>query len=219
MLSRAMTRVGLLLLGVSAGAVSLPADLAGQEPTVHPTRTISVWIEETRASPFHGLIPFATPENPSVESAVAVSGGSRHGPAPARWLPRPIVSASQIPDSAISTKRVFGHTLLGASIPMIPAMILGVGDRAYNDYTWLTASAYGALVTAVSVPVAAKLAGARSLPRIFVGTALGWGAGFLSAVLVGRNLSKPESWILPSVFSLTMASVTTLIAPRPARAR
>ena len=76
MLSRAMTRVGLLLLGIPAGLVSLPADLTGQDPTVQPPRTISVWIEEARASPFHGLIPVGTPENPSVESAVGVSGGN-----------------------------------------------------------------------------------------------------------------------------------------------
>ena len=153
-----------------------------------------------------------------MESAVGVSGAPGHGPAPETWLPRPIVSASQIPDSAISTRRVFGYTLLAATIPMIPAMILSERDRVHLDYTYLTALVYGALVTPVSVPVAAKLAGARSLPRILVGTALGCGAGFLSAVLVG-NLSEVESWYFPAVFSLTMASVTTLIAPRPARAR
>ena len=219
MLSRAMTRVGLLLLGIPAGLVSLPADLAGQDPTVQPPATISVWIEEARAGPFHGLIAVGTPENPSMESAVAVSGGTRHGPAPVTWLRRPIVSASQIPDSAISTKHLFGYTLLAATIPMIPAMILSEGDRVHLDYSYLTALVYGALVTTVSVPVAARLAGARSLSRILVGTALGCGAGFLSAGLVAHSRSGPESWIFPSVFSLTLASVTTMIAPRPASAR
>ena len=217
MSSRAMIRVGLLLLGISAGLVSLPADLTGQDPTVQPPRTISVWIEEARASPFHGLIPVGTPENPSVESAVGASGAPRHGPAPVTWLPRPIVSASQIPDTAISTKRLFGYTLLAATIPMIPGMILA-GSALWGDPPSFErrggqaqgAMVIGAIATLVTVPAAAMIAGADSLRRARVGTVTGFVAGSLLGGVALSALSDGEFWIAP-VFSLTMGSVTTLI--------
>ncbi len=101
------------------------------------------------------------------------------------------------PDSAVSPERVFAFTLAGATIPLIPAMILE--DSVVGVY----AIALGGLATLVTVPIAAVAAGIDNFPRTLAYTVAGFLAGLGSATLA--NSSIP-------VFSVTTATVITLIA-------
>ena len=199
----AKTRIQLLLLGISAGLVSFPADLAAQAATHQPSRTLAVWIEEAQSSPFQGLVMSGTLSNPAPEWAVD--------------------DGVEVPDGSslrqhVSPGRVLGHTLAAATIPMIPGMILA-GSALWGDppdFERRGGQAQGALVigaiaTLVTVPAAAMIAGADSLRRARIGTVTGFVAGSLLGGIALSALSDGEFWIAP-VFSLTMGSVTTLIA-------
>ena len=82
-----------------------------------------------------------------------------------------------MPDTAVSFGRVFASTLAGATIPLIPAMIYAGlwewGTRT-EDLSNLVpfAMIMGGLATLVTVPVAAVMGGADSLPRALAGTVL-----------------------------------------------
>ena len=208
---RANVQLQLLLWGISAGLTTLPADLAAQAAAHQPPQTLGVWIEEARASPFHGLTVSGTLENPAAELAVDVGAGVGD-------MVWPLVAPSpELPDSAVSSERVFGYTLLAAFAPMVPAMLMA------TSYHWDTKSEadglatlgltfLGGMVTLVSVPVTAMVVGNTSLLRTIAGTA----TGFLAGALVGGAFAvfPPEVFWTPPVYSLTMAIVTTAIAVR-----
>lgn len=195
---RARTQLRLLFWAVSAASVSLPADLAAQSAA---PRTLAVWIEEARASPFHDLTVSGTLAHPVAELAVDEGGGL---PAAVRPLMTP---PPELPDSAVSREKVFGYTLLAAFVPMIPAMTKSV-SISMDDMVWFFG---GWAVTLVSVPVAARAVGTTRVPETVVGSALGFVAGVVlgGAFAVGFG----DYWYAPT-YAVTMASVTTAIAPR-----
>jgi len=123
-------------------------------------------------------------------------------------------SPAPTPDSAIAG-RVFAYTLAGATIPFLPAMILVGPGTSRNDsgYEWLGVYLLGGLATLVTVPMAARMAGAQSLGRTLAGTVAGFVAGVLFTGFVAE-VPNSEFWGIP-VFSVTMASLTTVIATSP----
>ena len=195
MLSHARTRLRLLFWAVAAAFVSLPAALAAQSAAL---RTLGVWIEEARASPFHDLTASDTLANPAAESAVDEGVGLPD------LIRPPMTPLPESPDSTVSFAKVFGYTLLAALVPMATAMtIASSGDLVSVFGGWA--------FTLVSVPVAAMAAGTTKVPETVVGAALGFVAG---AVLGGTFAwGLGEFWYSP-IYSATMALVTTAIAPR-----
>lgn len=128
-----------------------------------------------------------------------------------RWRPH------QAPDSAVSPGRVFAFTLAGATIPLLPAMYYGAslvwgdeGRSEYDELELLLLMARGALVTLVTVPVAADLAGVESIGRALGGTVYGVGIASMLTIMATR-LPAYESW-MPPVFALTVAAYTTAVA-------
>ena len=79
----------------------------------------------------------------------------------------------------------------------------------------LSAAFTGGLATAVTVPLAAAAGGADSLPYTLAGTVLGFAAG-VGSWLLAVGVPNGEFRALP-VFSVTMASLTTVIATSPPR--
>ena len=204
---RAKIHRQLLLWGVTA-LVLLPADLAAQSGARQPSRTLGLWMEEARSSPFQGLVMPGTLSNQASERAVdegvAVPDAARFPMAP-------------VSDGVVPPGKVFGYTLAAATIPMIPGMILA-GSALWGDPPNFErrggqaqgAMVIGAIATLVTVPAAAMIAGADSLRRTRAGTVTGFVAGSLLGGVALSALSDGEFWIAP-VFSLTMGSVTTLI--------
>lgn len=196
---RANVQLQLLLWGMSAGLVSFPADLAAQDESGQLPGTLAVWIQEARESPFYGLTGSGTLENRAVHLAV--------------W---PLMTPSpELPDSTVSSERVFGYTLLAAFAPMVPAMtaISYHWNSKYEaGYGTLGLMMLGGMATLVSVPVTAMVVGNTSLLRTIAGTA----TGSLAGVLIGAMFSvfPPRLFWGPPVYSLTMAIVTTAIAVR-----
>jgi len=101
MSSHARTRLRLLFWAVSAALVSLTADLAAQSAAHQPPRTLAVWIDEARASPFHDLMVSGTLANPAAgladDEGVRVSDMVRP----------PMTPVPVLPDSAVSFRKVF----------------------------------------------------------------------------------------------------------------
>ena len=201
MSSHAKTRLQLLFWGMSAALVPLPAELSAQSAAHQPPRTLGAWIEETRASPFHHLMVSGTLANPAAGLAVDVGAG-----VPDMVWP-PMTPLPELPDSAVSRREVFGYTLVAAFVPMVPAMTAS-GSTSSGDVVWFLG---GWAVTLVSVPVAAMAAGTTSVPETIIGSTIGFVAGAaLGGVFAG---SLGEYWYSP-VYSVTMAFVTSAIAPR-----
>lgn len=189
----------LLLAAMTTGLAMLPRHLTAQAGSGEPGRPFSAWVGEARKGPFH-LSTGPVLQNRTVQPAFDIGAANardvRSRPAPA-------------PGSTVSPGRVFAYTLAGATIPLIPAMYsVGTGSHSLQSAGWFV---LGALATLVTVPVAAKGAGGiESLPRALAGTGLGFGVALWFA-LQATTLPDSEFWIVP-VFSVTMASVTTLIA-------
>ena len=198
MSSHAKTRLQLLFWGMSAALVPLPAELSAQSAAHQPPRTLGAWIEETRASPFHDPMVSGALANPAAGLAVDVGAG-----VPDMVWP-PMTPSPESPDSAVSFGKVFGYTLVAAFVPMVTAMIAASG----GDMVWCLG---GWAVTLVSVPVAAKAAGTTSVPETIVGSALGFVAGAALGGVFAVGLG--DYWYSP-VYSVTMAFVTSAIAPR-----
>ncbi|MDE2762708.1 MAG: hypothetical protein OXQ94_08980 [Gemmatimonadota bacterium] len=201
----ARTRI-LLSAAMAAGLAALPPDLTAQAGSGEPGRSLGAWMLQARENPFHGSTRTGTPENPTVAPGVGLGMADTHY---MFWrLP-------QVPDSAVSRGRVFAFTLAGATIPLIPAMV------SAGLWEWGTRTVYlegllsfavflGGLATLVAVPVAAGAGGVDSPPRTLAGTVLGFGAGLAAAGVTEPFLPHDDFWGIP-VFSVTMASVTTLI--------
>ena len=201
MSSHAKTRLQLLFWGMSAALVPLPAELSAQSAAHQPPRTLGAWIEETRASPFHDPMVSGALANPAAGLAVDVGAG-----VPDMVWP-PMTPSPESPDSAVSFGKVFGYTLVAAFVPMVPAMTKS-GSTSIGDVVWFLG---GWAVTLVSVPVAAMAAGTTSVPETIVGSALGFVAGAALGGVFAGGLG--DYWYLP-VYSVTMAVVTSAIAPR-----
>lgn len=146
----------LLSAGMTAEMAAPLPHLTAQTGSGEPGRALGAWVEEAREGPFHLATGPGTPDIPTVAPAfgigVANARDVRSKPAPA-------------PDSTVSPKRVFAYTLAGAAIPFLPAMILVGPGTSRNDsgYEWLGVYLLGGLATLVTVPVAARAAGAQSL--------------------------------------------------------
>ena len=193
----------LLLAGMTAGPAMLPPHLTAQAGSGESGRPLGAWVGEARKGPFH----FST--GPVLRTFRTVAPAFDIGVANARNVrTRP----AQAPDSAVSPGRVFAYTLAGATIPLLPALML-VGPYGSNGYDALAAYFLGGLATLVTVPVAARGAGAQSLGRTLVGTVAGFvvGVGFTGFV---ADVPNSEIWAIP-VFSVTMATLTTLFATSP----
>ena len=202
MSSHAKTGLQMLFWGVSSGLVPFPANLAAQPAAHQPPRTLGVWIEEARASPFHHLMVSGTLANPAAGLAVDVGAG-----VPDMVWP-PMTPLPELPDSAVSRRKVFGYTLVAAFVPMmVPAMIAS-GSTSSGDVVWFLG---GWAVTLVSVPVAAMAAGTTSVPETIIGSTIGFVAGAALGGVFASGLG--DYWYSP-VFSVTMAFVTSAIAPR-----
>ena len=201
MSSHAKTRLQLLFWGMSAALVPLPAELSAQSAAHQPPRTLGAWIEETRASPFHDPMVSGALANPAAGLAVDVGAG-----VPDMVWP-PMTPSPESPDSAVSFGKVFGYTLVAAFVPMVPAMTKS-GSTSIGDVVWFLG---GWAVTLVSVPVAAMAAGTTSVPETIVGSALGFVAGAALGGVFAVGLG--DYWYSP-VYSVTMAFVTSAIAPR-----
>lgn len=172
-----------LMVAATLGLVSLPGDAVAQEPA-----TLAMWIEEARASPFHGDLS-------ALRMGVASPVALRSGMAP-------------LSDSAVSVGLVFRYTLVGAFLPMVPAW---VAYMATGQDEQLLLGLGGLAVTLVSVPVAARVAGASSIPRALVATAV----VFVPALWLGGAVaSRSDDWFFVPVYSVTMALFTTTIAAR-----
>jgi len=196
------TRI-LLLAGTTAGLAALPPDLTAQAGSGEPGRALGAWVEEAREGPFHLATGPGTPDIPTVAPAfdirVANARDVRSRPAPA-------------PHGTVSPGRVFAYTLAGATIPLLPAMIV-VGPYGSNGYDAVAAYLLGGLATLVTVPVAARAAGSQGLGRTLAGTVAGFVVGIASMGFVAE-VPNSELWAIP-VFSVTMTSITTLIATAP----
>jgi len=178
----------LLSAGMAAGLAAPPPDLTAQAGPGDPGRPLGAWMSEARKSPFQSSTGPGAREHPTVTPADGLgTANTRYAP----WSP------ASAPDSAVSPDRVFLFTLAGATIPLIPAMILE--DSVVGVY----AIALGGLATLVTVPIAAVAAGIDSFPRTLAYTVAGFLAGLGSATLA--NSSIP-------VFPVTMATVITLMA-------
>lgn len=198
MSSHARTRLQFLFCAVSAALVSLTADLAAQSAAHQPPRTLAVWIEEARASPFHNLMVSGTLANPAAGPA------DDEGVRVSDMVWPPMTQVPVLPDSAASFRKVFVYTLVAAFIPMATAMTMASGGDLVSVFG-------GWAVTLVSVPIAATAAGTTKVPETVVGAALGFVAGAVLGAVFASGLG--DYWYSP-VYSLTMASVTTAIAPR-----
>ena len=196
----------LLLAAMTTGLATLPPHLTAQAGSGEPGRALGARVEEARKGPFH------LSTGPVLRTFRTVAPGVGIGMADTQdmsWRPAPA------PDSTVSPKRVFAFILAGATIPLIPAMILE-GSYAWGNptnhenrrYQALSAALLGGLATLVTVPAAAVAAGFDSLPRTLVGTVVGFAAGVGSWFLpvIGHPF-----WAIP-VFSVAMASVTTFIS-------
>ena len=191
----------LLSAGTAAGLAAPPPDLTAQAGPGDPGRSLGAWVSAAREGPFH------VPAGPGARENSAVAPADGLGTANTsefRWrLP-------QAPDSAVSRGRVFAFTLAGATIPLIPAMTLAWADD--HTYEWLFATILGGLATLVTVPIAAVAAGIDSFPRTLAGTVAGFLAGgTVTGFLAGVGSVTLANSSIP-VFSVTMATVTTLIA-------
>ncbi|MDE2973847.1 MAG: hypothetical protein OXU64_03840 [Gemmatimonadota bacterium] len=191
----------LLLAGMTAGLAAPLPDLTAQTGSGEQGRSLRAWVSAAREGPFHVPAGPGARENPAVAPANGLGTANTRE---FRWrLP-------QAPDSAVSPGRVFAFTLAGATIPLIPAMILWLEDD-HDDhdegYEVLFATILGGLAAVVTVPIAAVAAGIDSFPRTLAGTA----AGFLAGVGSTSLAIGVPSWLAIPVFSVTMASVTTLI--------
>jgi len=198
----------LLSAGMTAGLATPPPHLTAQAGPGEPGRSLGAWVGEARKSPFHPATRPGTSENPTAPQDVETGTANTRE---ARWRPLPV------PDSGVSPGRVFAFTLVGATLPLIPAMHYGAslawGDEepSYSGgLVWLASMAGGGLASLVTVPAAAKLAGAESFGRVLAGTVYGAGVASLLAILT-NILPDHEFWAAP-VFSATMAAYTTVIA-------
>jgi len=201
----APTRI-LLSAAMAAGLTALPPDLTAQAGPGEPGRSLAASMEEARENPFHGSKRTGTPENPTVAPGAGIGMADTHDMS---WRPPPVQ------DNAVSPGRVFAYTLAGATIPLIPAMIsAGLwewGTRTGDLEVLMPFAVFmGGLATLVTVPVAAGAGGVDSPPRTLAGTVLGFGAGLAAARVTAPFLPHEDFWIIP-VFSVAMASVTTLI--------
>lgn len=205
MSSQAKTLLESLLWGVTVALISLPADLAAQAGVGQPPRTLGMWMEEARTSPFHGLKGSGTPEHPAVVLAV----DDRVAVPDTVWPP-----VTQASVKAVSPGRVLGYTLVGSTIPgMILSGIALWGGRMELGYNAMKAMVYGTVATLATVPAAAMIAGTGSLSRTRISTVVGLVAGVAVGGLFGRALPDGEFWMGP-IYAVTMASVTTAIAAR-----
>ena len=153
-------------------------------------------MREARESPFHVSI-YPAAANP-------VQGSVRE--------PYSVWSKLSVPESEQSTRRLFEYTLMGAALPVAPAMaalLLGLGK---NDEGGLGLGhgllMVGTAASLVTVPVAAELAGADNLFRTVLGTVAGFYAGWLVIMPVVDGKDN----LLAPFFALGMAGVTTLIS-------
>lgn len=165
---------------MTTGLATLPPYLTAQAGSGEPGRSLGAWVSAAREF---------------------------------RW------SLPPAPDSAVSPKSVFAFTLAGATIPLLPAMYYGAslvsGDEGrseyfeYDELELLLLMASGGIVTLVTVPVAANLAGVESIGRALGGTVYGVGIASMLTIMA-TSLPADESW-MPPVFSLTVAAFTTAI--------
>ena len=153
-------------------------------------------MREARESSFHASI-YPAAANP-------VQGSVRE--------PYSVWSKLSVPESEQSTRRLFEYTLMGAALPVAPAMaalLLGLGK---NDEGGLGLGhgllMVGTAASLVTVPVAAELAGADNLFRTVLGTVAGFYAGWLVIMPVVDGKDN----LLAPFFALGMAGVTTLIS-------
>jgi len=185
---------------MTAGLAAPPPDLTAQTGSGEPGRSVGAWVEGARGSPFHPATAPVGRENPTapqdVETGTANARGVRGKLPP-------------VPDNAVSPGRVFAFTLAGATIPLIPAMTLASRDRSDERYVLTVAGTLGLWATLVTVPIAAVAGGSGSLSLTLAATVVGFVAGVGATYLV-VGVPNGEFWALP-VFSVTMASVTTLI--------
>ena len=181
-----------LLWGVSAGWVSLPADVAAQVATHSAPASLAVWIAEARSTPFHGVVAAATPGNQAVRSSIGTGVVVLSGR-------RPPMTA--MPDSAVSGEKVFGYALVAAFVPMIPALVTS------GEVGLVLWGLGGMAVTLVSVPIAAMAAGATSGLRAIAGTAIGFAAGVVFGGIAASGLG--DYWFVPT-YSVTMALGTAI---------
>lgn len=183
---------------VAGGVAGVPAEAVAQQGPGQPGGLLGGWIEEARTSPFHDLMVSGTLARPAAELAVGVGAGVRVAFRP------PATPLSESPDSTASFRKVFGYTLVAAFVPMAAAMTIASGLNIVSVFG-------GWAVTLVSVPIAATAAGTTKVPETVVGAVLGFVAG---AVLGGTFAwGLGDYWYLP-VYAVTMAGVTTAIAPR-----
>lgn len=198
----------LLSAAMTIGLATLPPHLTAQAGSGEPGRPLGAWVGEARKGPFHlstgPVVRTFRTVAPAFDIGVANARDVRTSPAPA-------------PDSTVSPKKVYAYTLAGATIPFLPAMILVGPGTSRNDsgYEWLGVYLLGGLATLVTVPVAARMAGAQSLGRTLAGTVAGFVAGVLFTGFVAE-VPNSELWAIPT-FSVTMASLTTVIATSPPR--
>ncbi|MDE2985345.1 MAG: hypothetical protein OXU69_11630 [Gemmatimonadota bacterium] len=198
---RTTTRLLLLPWAVSAGSVSLPADLAAQAESRQPPETVGAWIEEVRATPFHNLKAVGTPANPAEE--LAVDEGAEFQD----MVRHPMTPSPGPHGSAASPGRVFAYASLAAFFPMVPAFISSF-STSIEGLMWIF---LGSAATLASVPTAAMAAGATSLPRTMAGAATGLVAGAVFGMFVAGDWG--DYWFAP-VYSVTMGLVTAKIAVR-----
>lgn len=198
----------LLSAGTAAGLAAPPRDLTAQAGPGDPGRPLGAWMSEARKSPFQSSTGPGAQKHPTVTPADDIgTANTREN----RLRPLPA------PDSGVSPGRIFAFTLVGATLPFIPAMYYGAslawGDEepSYSGgLVWLASMAGGGLASLVTVPAAAKLAGAESFGRVLAGTV--YGVGVASLLAISTNiLPDHEFWAAP-VFSATMAAYTTAIA-------
>ena len=161
------------------------------------------WMREARESPFHASIQAGTTRYPV--AANPVRGNVRE--------PYSVWSRLSVPDSEQSTRRLFEYTLMGAALPIAPAMatlLLGLGknDEEGPDLGHGLLM-LGALASLVTVPVAAELAGTANLSRTVLGTVAGFYAGWLA--IIPAYYAGTDTLLAP-FFALGMAGVTTLIS-------
>lgn len=188
-----------ILCATAAGLCVETAGLGAQTGSSRARASLGAWVDAAKASPFHrsaeaGAIGTGTPR------AIA---DMRPRPSPAGW---PVPSAD--PDS-IPMGRLFGYTLVAASIPTAVAALfhnysepLEVGGVILLVYGWLGGQLAGEAI-------AAKMAGVGAGRAIF-SSLIGVGTGVGGLLLM--NVGQVTGWIAAPVQVLLTAGVTTLIA-------
>ena len=196
-----------LFLGVPAsGQITLTVtgglNTAAQAGSTEPHRSLREWMEKARESVLHTSVRAVRPGVPAVADVVQAGVQAAHP----TWTVMPVTS-----DGAVSAGEVFRYTLVGAMAPLSPAMIAMLfsddGKSSPSLQLWEGLFLLGMHATLVTVPLAARWAGADSLWRTMIGTGVGYIVGGYASLFLARG---PEILAVP-VYALAMAGVTSLI--------